>query len=87
MLPVQKPTHDYRTLDEIQKRKEELTAELQRDNEKFSSLWGQLFVKRNDTTKGEWVASLIGNSITAVDTFLLVRKLIKNYGFIFKRKK
>ncbi len=87
MLPVQNPTHNYRILDEIQKRKEELSAELQSDNEKFSSLWGQLFVKRNDTTKGEWVASLIGNSITAVDTFLLVRKLIKNYGFIFKRKK
>ena len=87
MLPVQNPTHNYRTLDEIQKRKEELSAELQSDNEKFSSLWGQLFVKRNDTTKGEWVASLIGNSITAVDTFLLVRKLFKNYGFIFKRKK
>lgn len=87
MLPVQNTAHNYRTLDEIQKRKEELSAELQRDNEKFSSLWGQLFVKRNDNTKGEWVASLIGNSITAVDTFLLVRKLIKNYGFLFKRKK
>ena len=87
MLPVQKPTPTYRTLDEIQNRKDELLAELHHDNEQFTSLWGKLFVKRSDATKGEWISSLVGNSITAIDTFLLVRKLIKNYGFLFKRKK
>jgi hypothetical protein len=33
------------------------------------------------------IAGLISNSITAIDAFLLVRKLIRNYGFLFGRKK
>jgi hypothetical protein len=36
------------------------------------------------------IASLVTNSITAIDAFLLVRKLMKTYGTIgnlFRRKK
>ena len=87
MLPVRKPEPYYRTLDEIRLRKEELSNELQQDNEKFTSLWNQLFVSKNTSSKGEWVASLIGNSITAIDTFLLFRKLMKSYGHLFGRKR
>lgn len=87
MLPVITPEKKYHTLDEIQLRKEKLAAELQRDNEQFTTLWNQLFVPRKGSTKGEWVSGLIANSVTAVDTFLLVRKLFKNYGFLFGKKK
>lgn len=86
MLPVITPEKKYHTLNEIQARKEQLAAELQHDNEQFSTLWNQLFVPRKDSTKGEWVSSLITNSVTAVDTFLLVRKLFKNYGHLFRKK-
>ena len=83
MLPVKKPTRHYHTLEEIRLRKEELAAEIQQDNTKFSALWHQTFIKREGSTKGEYFSGLIANSITAIDAFLLVRKLIKNYGSLF----
>ena len=85
-LPVQKPSPTaYRTLDEIRQRKDQLSEELQQDSTRFSTLWGQLFVKRKDVSKGEFIASMVTNSITAIDAFLLVRKLLKNYRSIFRR--
>ena len=83
MLPVKKPTHHYHTLEEIRLRKEELAAQIQQDSTKFSSLWNQTFVKREGNSKGEYISRLIANSVTAIDAFLLIRKLVKNYGSIF----
>jgi hypothetical protein len=83
MLPVKKTNHQYHTLEEIRLRKEELAAELQKDNAKFSTLWHQTFVKREGSTKGEYISGLITNSITAIDAFLLIRKLVKGYGNLF----
>ena len=82
-LPVKKETVEFSTLEEIRERKEQLLKELQQDNTKFSTLWSQTFVKRENSTKGEYISSIVANSITAIDTFLLVRKLIKNYGGLF----
>ena len=83
MLPVKKPTRHYHTLEEIRLRKEELASQIQQDNTKFSALWNQTFVKREGSTKSEYISGLITNSITAIDAFLLVRKLIKNYRSLF----
>ena len=82
-LPVKKETPQFRTLEEIRQRKEQLLQELQKDNTKFSTLWSQTFVKREGSNKGEYISSLVANSITAIDAFLLVRKLMKNYGSLF----
>ncbi|MBQ8988966.1 MAG: hypothetical protein IJ067_04685 [Prevotella sp.] len=92
MLPVKKPVRDYRTLDEIRQRKDELLEDLQKDNTQFSTLWNQVFLKREDNTKADYIAGLVSNGIVAFDTFLLIRKLMKNYGSLFgfsskKRKK
>ena len=87
MLPVKKQTHQFRTLDEIRLRKEELAEEIQQDNTKFTTLWNQVFIKREGNTKGEYISGLIANSITAVDAFLLIRKLMKNYSALFGGKK
>ena len=46
MLPVKKPVREYRTLDEIRQRKDELLNELQQDNTQFTTLWNQVFLKR-----------------------------------------
>jgi len=81
-LPVKKAPQQFHTLEEIRERKEQLLRELQQDNTKFSTLWDQTFVKREGSTKGEYFTSIISNSFTAIDTFLLVRKLIKNYGHL-----
>ena len=83
MLPVKKPTRHYHTLEEIRLRKEELASQIQQDNTKFSALWNQTFVKREGSSKGEYISGLIANSITAIDAFLLIRKLMKNYGSLF----
>ena len=87
MLPVKKTSVNYRTLDEIRLRKEEIAEELERDNTQFTTLWNRTFIKREGNTKGEYIAGLITNSITAIDAFLLIRKLMKGYGGLFRRKK
>ena len=86
MLPVKKPIREYRTLDEIRMRKDELLNELQQDNTKFTTLWNQVFLKREDNTKAEYITGLVSNGIVAIDTFLMIRKLMKNYGFLFGKK-
>ena len=87
MLPTKKQTHKYRTLDEIRQRKEQLAEEIQQDNVKFTSLWNQVFLKKSESSKGDYIASLVSNGFVAVDTFLLIRKLMKGYGYLFGRKK
>lgn len=89
MLPVQKPIREYRTLEEIRQRKDELLHDLQQDNTQFTKLWNQVFLKREDNSKTDYIAGLVSNGIVAVDTFFLVRKLLKNYGslFSFSKKK
>lgn len=87
MLPVKKPTRDYRTLEEIRQRKDELLDAIQQDDTRFSTLWNQIFLKRENNTKSDYIAGIVSNGIVAFDTFMLIRKLIKNYGFLFGMKK
>ena len=87
-LPVQNPkTNNYQSLEDIQARKDELLEELNADNSEFGKKWNQLFVSKESSSKAEFVTGLIANSITAIDAFLVVRKLIKNYGGLFGFKK
>lgn len=88
MLPVQKPKPQApQTLDEIRERKDQLLEQLNADNTEFGTKWHQLFVSKESSSKAEFVSGLIANSITAIDAFLVVRKLLKNYGSIFGFKK
>lgn len=80
MLPVQKPQTTYHTLEEIRQRKDELLDQLQGDSKKFATLWHDLFVKNEETSKGDYIAKVITNSVTIIDLFLMYRKLKKNYG-------
>ena len=83
-------THDYRTLEEIRQRKNELRRQIDRDNEHISQLWGSLFVKRKDTTTGQFVTNLLSHGAMMIDAFLLVRKLRRDYGGLIqslRRKK
>ena len=78
---------DYHTLEEIQLRKEELQADIQKEGDQIGLLWRTLFAPQKASSKGELVAHLVTNSITAIDGFLLVRKLFKSYGHLFGKKK
>ena len=82
-----KDTNDFCTLKEIRERKEALLDEIQKDSEKVTALWNQTFLKRDESSKGDYIASLIGNGFMAIDTFLLIRKLVKGYGYLFGKSK
>lgn len=75
------------SLEDLQQRKEELKSEIQEGNDKISLLWHELVAPQKSNSKGELIASLVSNGVTAIDGFLLIRKLIKGYGFLFRRKK
>lgn len=77
----------YRTLEEIHLRKEELQNDLHKEGDQIGILWRTLFTPQNASSKGELVAHLVTNSITAIDGFLLIRKLMKSYGYLFGKKK
>jgi hypothetical protein len=79
----------YNTLDDIQARKTALKAQIQESGDKVTTLWHELAAPKPASTKGELVAQLVSNGITAIDGFLLVRRLVRDYAFLFnwgKRK-
>ena len=78
---------NYSSLAEIQARKDELKEEIHQQSDQINTLWHDLTVPQESSSKGEIVAHLVSNSITAIDGFLLMRKLMKTYGHIFGRKK
>ena len=80
-------THQYNTLEDIELRKDELKTQLRGNSDKVGSLWHDLWVPKEANSKGEFIANLVSNSITAIDAFLLVRKLMKTYGWLFGRRK
>ena len=80
-----KPT--YHTLEEIRLRKDKLQSDIDKESDQIGILWRTLCAPQKASSKGELVANLLANSITAIDGFLLVRKLMKTYGFLFNRKK
>jgi len=79
------PATQYNTLEEIQQHKAELQRQLQGESQKVSTLMSGLKAAAKPAGKGEMIASLITNSITAFDAFLLVRKLMKSYGHLFHK--
>ena len=81
------PKPIYTTLEQIQERKNQLSVDIQRESNNISELWHELASPKPASSKGELVASLVSNGVTAIDAFLLVRKLMKTYGWIFRRNK
>ena len=80
-------TPQYNTLEDIALRKDELKAQIDKESDKIGTLWRSLWVPQKTESKGELIANIVSNSITAIDAFILVRKLMKTYGWIFGRRK
>lgn len=78
--------YTFNTLEDIQVRKDELHSEIQKTNERIGNLWNGLFTQKKANTKGELITSIISKSITAFDAFMLARKLMLQYGHLFKKK-
>lgn len=69
----------YHNLEEIRQRKQELRQQLDKDSAQIANIWGQIFVKREESTRGQFISNIISNSALAIDAFLMFRKLRKNY--------
>jgi hypothetical protein len=74
----------FHTLEEIRLRKDQLDEAINQDEEQIARLWNSLFTKKENSTKGEYIAAIVANSVTAIDAFLLIRKLTKSYSSVFK---
>lgn len=84
IMPTEIATTTYKTLEEIRLRKEQLSNDIEADGEKIAAIWNELTHKKEDASKGEYIATLVSNSVTAIDAFLLMRKLMKNYSGVLK---
>ncbi len=73
----------YHTLEEIQLRRDQLNEAIEHESDVIADKWNELFVKKEESSKGEYIASIISNTVTAIDAFILVRKLMKNYSGVF----
>lgn len=74
----------FRSLEEIRQRKYVLRRQIDHDTQVIDKLWTSLTTRREDSTKGEIISSIISNSAIAIDAFLMVRKLRKNHEGIFR---
>lgn len=74
------------TLEDIQAQKLALSKAINKKGEEIGTAWHALFTPKKASTKGELVTSIISNSITAFDAFMLVRKLMNQYGHFFNRR-
>jgi len=83
---MRKTTTTPSTLEEIRQRKDELADAMDTDSTKVSSMWNQIFSSKEDASRSEYIASLVSKGFVAFDAFMMVRKLVKNYGFLFGLK-
>lgn len=74
----------YRTLEEIRLRKEKIREAIDKENLAIGSSWSSLFVRREETTRGEYLANLVSYGVTVFDAMMTLRKLKRNYGGIMK---
>lgn len=89
MLPVKEVTtqRQYLTLEDLQARRDELSDEIAQQDKQFTAMWNSLFVKREETTRTEFLASMVTHGFTAFDLFLMARKLYKTYRGVFQWSK
>lgn len=87
MQPNNMTTGTPQTLDDIRQRKQLVEKELTAARDEVANHWHTLTKPQKPSSKGELVAAVISNSITAFDAFLLVRKLTRNYRSLFGRRR
>ena len=74
----------YRNIEDIQLRKEELRTSIDQRSEIIANLWSDLTTVKRSGDKGEMVAGVISKSIMAFDAVMVVSKLYRRYGKVFK---
>ena len=80
-------TTQYSNIEEIQLRKEETLTAIQQSKEKIAVLWSDLTTVKKLNDRGEMVAGMVSKGIMAFDAVMVVSKLYRRYGSLFKKKK
>lgn len=80
-------TTQYRNIEDIQLKKEEMLTAIQQRKEKIALLWSDLTTVKKSNDKGEMVAGIISKGIMAFDAMMVVSKIYRRYGNLFKNKK
>lgn len=80
-------TTQYRYIEDIQLKKEEMLTAIQQRKEKIALLWSDLTTVKKSNDKGEMVAGIISKGIMAFDAMMVVSKIYRRYGNLFKNKK
>lgn len=80
-------TTQYRNIEDIQLKKEEMLTAIQQRKEKIALLWSDLTTVKKSNDKGEMVAGIISKGIMAFDAMMVVSKIYRRYGNLFKKKK
>lgn len=70
----------YRSLTELQLRKEQLRNALHKDNDELVSKWRSLFKPQPDKQKKRFtMSSIVNTGASAIDGFMLAWKLYKKF--------
>ena len=80
-------TNTFRNIEDIQLRKEELRVAIEQRSDAIANLWTELTTVKKSDDKGEMVAGIISKGIMAFDAVMVVSKLYRRYGKLFKKNR
>lgn len=80
-------TNTFRNIEDVQLKKEELRVAIEQHKDNISALWGELTTVKKSNDKGELVSGIISKGIMAFDAVMVVSKLYRRYGNLFKKKR
>lgn len=79
MIPDQ-PLLQYKSLDDIRARKEQLRRELRQDNHSMKTQWNTLFHKEESNLPSHRFANVMSTSMSVFDGLILAWKLYNRMG-------
>lgn len=80
-------TNIIHNLEDIQARKAQLHETIGKQGEKVTALWHDLVTVKQTNDRGEMLSGLLSKGVMAFDVVLMITKLYRRYGSLFKRKK
>ena len=79
-MTTDQPLLQFKSLDDIRARKEQLRKELQKDNITMKTQWNTLFHKQESNLPSHRFANVMSTGASVFDGFLLAWKLYNRFG-------
>ena len=74
------PMLEYKSLDDIRARKDQLRKELRSENQSMKTQWNSLFHKEESNLPSHRFANIMSTGVSVFDGLILVWKLYNKYG-------